>query len=88
MTQPSSALTTPAIVVSQSTINKNTTPMRIALFNEDGTPLELEGGATPDAGDILMTGYVEGEDEAILPTDTVAEAIAKLEARLVVVEGV
>jgi hypothetical protein len=85
---------TPAIVVPQETLPQNITPLRISLFNEDRTPYKAGGEAqesstltseptpAPAADEVLMTGYVAENDDDILETDTVVEAIAKLAARL------
>lgn len=45
MTQPNRPATMVAVVVPQDQIRSNTTPMRIALFNEDWTPIKLDGAS-------------------------------------------
>ena len=83
---------TQAIVVNATDINENQVTQRFAFFDETGTPLELsdliakgdKGDTGPAAtGDnVLLTGMVAGEAEAVAATDTVNEAIAKLQAQI------
>lgn len=57
----------------------NTLAERIAIYNEDGTPIT---GVTfediPTGDDVLLTGYSAGAWSAVADTDTVNEAIAKV----------
>lgn len=57
---------------------------RVSFFNEDGTPYELEG---VDGSEVELTGYeiAEAADD-VEATDTVNEAVGKLEYRLAALE--
>jgi hypothetical protein len=69
-----------AILVVKSAPDYNRTLERIALFDENADPvqtLESVGGA-----DVTLTGMVDGTAEEVAATDTVNEAIAKLQAQL------
>jgi hypothetical protein len=72
-----------AILIVQSTLKSGQTPQRIALFNEDGSPVTDLTVAPEDTGaTVLLTGYVLGAASAVAETDTVNEAISKLQAQL------
>lgn len=63
---------------------------RLSIVTEDGTNLtdllDTEG-STPTGEDILLTDYVVGDPGEVGPEDTLNEAIAKLEARIAVLEN-
>lgn len=58
----------------------------VGLFNADATPISLAALTVQTADDILMTGYASGVAGDISPTDTINEALAKLEARIEALE--
>ena len=65
-----------AVVVAQAAATNDQTPMKIALFNPDGTPYA-------DAGaNAKLDGYTEVAGAPVTATDSVLTAIAKLEARV------
>jgi hypothetical protein len=77
--------TTQAMIVDQSEINKSQVVERFALFDSDGVPVATDDlvTATPPTGaDVVLTGMVAGEAAAVAATDTVNEAIAKLQAQV------
>lgn len=55
-------------------------PMLITLVDENGDSFS--------ANSVAMTGYTSQSAGNVAPTDTVAEAIAKLEARVAAIEAV
>lgn len=86
------------IVVSQDTIDENEIAEKSAFFDEEGEPFNIgtqgeqgiqgiQGEPGEDAGDVtgadvLLTGMVAGTDDPVAATDTVNEAIAKLQAQI------
>jgi hypothetical protein len=75
------------VLVSQTTVDPDLGLGRIALFDENGDPIATDDlvKATPPTGeDVLLTGYEAGSAEAVAATDTVNEAVAKLEAQAAV----
>lgn len=56
---------------------------RIALFNEDGDPWtpDISAGNVTGA-EVLLTGMTAGTNTAVAATDTVNQAIAKLQAQI------
>ena len=71
-----------AIAVSDPAWNPSPFTERLALFREDGTP-----ALTPQTGsDILLDGFTAEAAAPVVSTDTVNEAIAKLQARIVALE--
>lgn len=73
-------VTNQGVVVAQEAVNPNQVLERVALFDEDGTPIDL--GAIPalDGDEILLTGYEAGTAAAVGATDTINEGLAKVEA--------
>lgn len=71
-----------AVVVPRDTYNNAQTPMRLALFSEDGTPINLKSGS-----DVVLTGYTEQSAGPVQESDSVIQAIAKLEARITALEA-
>lgn len=78
-----------AVVVSGAVIDPNQATARIALFDEAGDPIDLDAiDASPQTGDdVLLTGFEAGSAGAILATDTVNEALAKVEATVGDIDG-
>jgi hypothetical protein len=71
-----------AVVVTQGAPKVNQQMEKIALFNEAGSPaLALTFETLPTGDDVLLTGYVSGDVVDVESTDTVNEAIAKVEAK-------
>lgn len=81
MTTPSQSAVMSAVVVAQAQIPSNTTPMRIAFFDEEGVPV-VGIDETPTGDNVPLTDYESGSADDIADTDTVNEAFAKVEARL------
>lgn len=75
--------TTQAIVIDAPAPIANQTLERLSLFNPDGTPMSLEGGANPTGASVLLTGYTIGAIVNIAATDTVNQAFGKLMAAVV-----
>jgi len=71
------------VVTGMTTPAPNTMSTAVALFDETGSPLSLP----PVGSDVLLTGYTAGTAGDVAATDTLAEAIAKLEARIVALEN-
>lgn len=73
---------TQAILVSQSKLSKTQSIEQFALFDSAGVPI------TPyNPTKIVLTGYTSHAVGAISATDTLLIAIAKLEARIAVLEA-
>lgn len=70
-----------ATLVEKAEVEPNHTPIKIALFNPDGTPYK-DSGATA-----ALTGYAGVEAGPVAASDTVLSAIAKLEARIEALEA-
>lgn len=73
-----------AIVESSATFDQNTNPVKLALFNEDGSAFEVE--TTTDNLD--LDGYEISASTDALPATGISlnEAIGRLEARIVALE--
>jgi hypothetical protein len=72
-----------AVVVPSGTFNNQQMPMKLAFYNEDGTPYDLGNGA-----EVVLTGYViSPTGGALAATDTVNQALAKLEKRVATLEA-
>ena len=72
---------TQGIITDQEAFRANQGVEKIALFDANGDPLDLAALQTGE--DIVLTGYViDGTGGAIADTDTILEAIAKLEKRI------
>lgn len=74
-------ITEQAVVTSQSAPVNTRAATKLALFDADGNPW---AGAT--AAEIVLSGYVIGSAAALTDTDTLNEALGKLEARIVALE--
>jgi hypothetical protein len=74
-----------AVVTDQTSIDTSQVVELIALFNSDGTQVDLDALQVQDGDNILLTGYVPVTGD-ILATDTLNEAIAKFEARIEALE--
>lgn len=72
---------TQGVVTSQGAIRPHQTVEKIALFNQDGTPFDVDGSA-PTGADILLTGLTAGTATPVAATDSVNAAIAKLQAQI------
>lgn len=71
---------TQGILTDQESFRANQGVEKIALFNADGTALDLAALQTGE--DIVLTGYtIAGSYSAVAATDTINEAIGKLEAK-------
>lgn len=73
--------TTQAVLVTDTGYDTNKVSQRIALFDTDGALVEFSSLDVTGA-DVPLTGMVAGADEAVAATDTVNEAIAKLQAQV------
>jgi hypothetical protein len=72
-----------AVLITQAALKPGQTPIYIALFNADGSPVTDLTVAPEDTGaTVLLTGYVLGAASAVGATDTVNEAMSKLQAQL------
>lgn len=67
-------MTTQAVVTEQSEIKQSQKVEQIALFNADGTPW--------NAADATLTGLSLADSTDVEATDTVVEAIGKLQAQI------
>lgn len=73
------------MVVAMDTPLPNQIFEQIALFNPDGTPYEL---TNVDGSEVPLTGYsIAGAAAAVLATDTVNDAIGKVEKRVTLLEA-
>ena len=73
---------TQAVVVSQASVSPNQFAERIALFGEDGSPIEVAPVESMTGADVTLTGLTSGDPDPIDATDTVNEAMAKLQAQI------
>lgn len=74
----------PAVIDQGGQIDPNQTQLRLALFDMAGNPIDL----TTDTGaEVLLTGYTPHAVGAVIATDSVNIAIAKLEARVAALEA-
>jgi len=77
-------ITKQVTVVEAASPTPNQIMERVSFFNEDGTPYELEG---VDGSEVELTGYeIAVEAAAVAASDTVNEAVGKVEYRLGVLE--
>lgn len=79
-----------AILVSQAAVDGGRALEKIALFDATGTPIatdDLVAANPPTGEDVLLTGMSAGEAAAVTATDTVNEAIAKLQAQYDALDG-
>ncbi len=74
------------VVVPDASWTPNQVSEEVGLFNADATPISLAALTVQTADDILMTGYVIGVAGALAATDTINEALGKLEARIEALE--
>lgn len=82
-------VTKQAILVPATAMDGSRVSERLALFNDDGEPvLALTFEEIPTGADIVLTGYTAGTATDVAATDTVAEGIAKVEAKADVGTGV
>lgn len=81
-----SQITQQAVVVPQTTMRTDMTSAQISLFDQSGDPITFD--VLPTGDDVLLTGYVDATAGDVAPTDTLNEALAKLEARIVALESV
>ena len=70
-------LVTQAVLVSQTTLKPNQLSQRMALFSDAGAPVEAGDLTTLD-----MTGFTVGPDSTVLSSDTLLEAIGKLQGQI------
>lgn len=72
-----------AVVVDQSELTGSQFPMQLALFTPDGDAISI----APDTGaTVKLTGFTTGTAGSVAATDTVNQALAKLQARIVALE--
>lgn len=76
----SNFMTKQATLVSQAKVDTSRQSEQLALFNADGQPVTALTYDT--GGDIVLTGYTVGANTAVLATDTVNQAMGKLQAQL------
>ncbi len=69
---------TQAQLVVQADMKLDKATMQLALFDEDGAVV-VPTGLLQTGAEILLTGYAAGEGGAVLSTDSVNQAIAKVE---------
>lgn len=68
-----------AVLVEGSGSSPNQLTERLALVNEDGTPIVgVTFEEVPTGADVVLTGYSAGAWSAVADTDTVNEAVAKV----------
>lgn len=68
------------VVTNVPELDANMALQRVALVHDDGTAVDFTGVAT--TGDaVLLTGMVEGTATDVAATDSVNEAVAKLQAQ-------
>lgn len=72
--------TSKMILIANPEDELNMVGQRVALFNEDGTQVDFTGVATTGAA-VLLTGMVAGTADDVAATDTINEAVAKLQAQ-------
>lgn len=70
-----------AVLTPTDTLNPTQHTARLALFDEEGNAVEPMT-EIPTGDDIELTGLTTGPVEAIASTDTVNEAMAKLQAQI------
>lgn len=75
-------MVTQAVVVSQTAIKPSQTTEKIAFFTEAGVPIDVDPAASVTGADVVLTGMVAGTATEVAATDTVNEAIAKLQAQI------
>lgn len=78
-----------AVVGTGGHIDEKQVKLKLALFDANLNPIPLDAvDGTPQTGtNVLLTGFVAGAAGAIAPGDTVNQAIAKLQARIVALES-
>lgn len=74
-----------AVVDTGGHIDPSQVTMRLALFDVDGDPIDL--GDVPTGAEVKLTGFVPGAAGAVAAADSVNQAIAKLQARIVALES-
>ena len=82
----SNQMTEQAVIVAQSSLDPAMGLKRLALFSSDGTAVNLSGTA-PTGAAVLLTGFTATTADSVAPADTVNQAIAKLEARILELEN-
>lgn len=70
-----------AIIVSDTVYDDTMGSQRLALFNEAGSAI-TDLVTIPTGDEVILTGFVAGTAAAVAATDTVNEAVAKLEAQI------
>jgi hypothetical protein len=73
-----------AVVIDRPAMTDGQMALQLSLFNPDGTPATV----TPQTGaNVKLTGFTTGAAGAVAATDTINQAIAKLQARIVALEA-
>lgn len=79
-------ITTPMRIVPQSAADPSVAIKNVSLFNPDGTPITVLT-ASETGADVLLTGYTGPDDASpVASTDSVNEAVAKLEGQVAEVD--
>ena len=73
-----------AVVTPQAAKDPNQGAMQLALFKVDGAAVDLDAAV---GSKVVLTGFATGTAGAVADTDTVNQAIAKLQARIVALES-
>lgn len=77
---------TPAVIVQGARRDSTQTALRLALFNEDGSPFVFEPEALINVENVVLTGLEEvpipAEPEAIDASDSLLEALQKLQGQI------
>lgn len=72
---------TPVIIEDMVSPTPNVIPSRMALFDTSGNPISRILDDVPSGAEVILTGFASGSAGAVAATDTVNEAIAKVQAR-------
>ena len=75
------------VVTTQVALKPHQKIETIALFDENGDPIDVSSLTVQTGDDTLLTGYeIAAAAAAVAATDTINEAIGKLEKRVVGLE--
>lgn len=77
-----------AVLTPTADINPTQAVARLAVFDEDGNSVDLTANQeTPTGADVDLTGFTAGTAGPVAATDSINEAVAKLQARIVALES-
>jgi hypothetical protein len=72
------------MVMAQTVPTSSQISERIALFDSSGVPIDI---TAQTGANVKLTGFVTGATGALAAADTLNAALAKLQARIVVLEA-